>query len=229
MKIVAADSGAALLNQKFEPLSVVASASVLVEPPYKGPSLAIAQAIFEPANGRGLVTKELALCKELLKTVIADEVHLDMTLGGISLEELTAIQLSSMRLSAIAKFNIRQSLPELRKMAADIKRVYSIDVLAIGKESIPIRIAELTAGAYAIIYAAEKAVSEDTQLTLGLPIACTFQKYSGGIALHSLLSGEHDVQSYVKDDAEILSKIQIIETINPQVRNFRAALIAPKK
>ena len=229
MKIIAADSGAALLNQKFEPLSVVATAAVLVEPPYKEPSLSIARATFEPANGQGLVAKELALCKELLKTVRADLVHLDMTLGCISLEELTPAQLSSMKLSAVAKFNISQILPELRKMAADIKRVYSIDVLAIGKESIPIRIAELTAGAYAIIYAAEKAVNDGAQLILGLPMACTFQSYSEGIALRSLLPGEHDVRGYVRDDAKILSKIRITETINPRARNFRAALISPKK
>jgi len=102
-------------------------------------------------------------------------------------------------------------------------------VLTIGKESIPIRIAELTAGAYAIIYAAEKAVTEGSQLILGLPMACTFQGYSGGIALRSLLPTEHDVRSYVRDEAKILSKTQITEIINPRARNFRAALIAPKK
>lgn len=229
MRIIAADSGAALLSQKFEPLSIVATAAVLVEPPYKEPSLSMAQATFEPADGQRLVVHELFLCKELLKTVRADVVHLDMTLGGISLEELTLAQLSSMKLSARAKYNIRQVLLELRKMAADINRVYRIDVLAIGKESTPIRIAELTAGAYSILYVAEKAVIEGSQLILGLPIACTFQIYGEGVALRSLLPAEHDVRSYVRDEAKILSKIRITETINPQARNFRAALIAPKK
>jgi len=34
LKIIAADSSAAILNSKFEPLSIVAAASVLVNPPY---------------------------------------------------------------------------------------------------------------------------------------------------------------------------------------------------
>lgn len=229
MRIIAADSGSALLNQNFEPLSVVATAAVLVEPPYKESSLSIARAAFEPADGQRLVVHELSLCKELLKTVKADVVHLDMTLGGISLEELTLAQLSSMRLSARAKDNIRLALLELRKIAAEIKRVYRIDVLAIGKESAPIRVAELTAGAYSILYAAEKAVTEGNQLILGLPMACAFQVYSEGVALRSLLPAEHDLRSYVRDEARILGKILITETINPLARNFRAMLIAPKK
>ena len=33
MKIVAADSGASILNDKFEPITVVAAVSILAEPP----------------------------------------------------------------------------------------------------------------------------------------------------------------------------------------------------
>ena len=35
LRIIAADSSAAVLNEKFEPLSIVAAASVLVVPPYR--------------------------------------------------------------------------------------------------------------------------------------------------------------------------------------------------
>lgn len=229
MKIVAADSGAALLDKRFQPLAIVATAAVLVKPPYREPDLSLGQPEFMPTDGQRLVVKELSLCKELLKRARVDSVHLDMTLGGISLEELTLAHLSSMSLSSRAKNNIRQVLPELRKLAADIKRIHGIDVLAIGKESVPVRIAELTVGAYAILYSAKRVVEESTQLTLGLPIACTFQMYSEGVVVRSLLPAEHDLLSYVKDEAGVLGKVKVTETINPHARSFRAAIIAPKR
>jgi hypothetical protein len=46
--------------------------------------------------------------------------------------------------------------PRLRKIAAEIKRLYDVDMLAVGKESVPVRIAELTAGAKAILFACKK-------------------------------------------------------------------------
>ena len=62
-----------------------------------------------------------------------------------------------MRASKAGRQNILKILPRLRKIAAEIKRVHGIDMLAIGKESVPVRIAELTAGAEAILYACQRA------------------------------------------------------------------------
>ena len=42
-------------------------------------------------------------------------------------------------------------------------------MLAIGKESVPVRIAELTAGAEAILFASQRAVDEKEAVLLGLP------------------------------------------------------------
>ncbi len=98
-------------------------------------------------------------CTELLKGVKADVVHLDMSLGRLPLEELSAVSLSQIHVSSKARLNLLKILPTLRKLALDIKRSYDIEVLAIGKESIPVRIAELTCGAHAVIYAVEKALT----------------------------------------------------------------------
>jgi len=85
LKVVAADSGAAILSERFEPLEVVACVAVLVEPPYRKASFCLAEPIFASLDdGHGLIVHELKLCQELLKTVKADVVHLDMSLGAKS-------------------------------------------------------------------------------------------------------------------------------------------------
>ncbi|MFQ5621744.1 MAG: DUF4152 family protein, partial [Candidatus Nanoarchaeia archaeon] len=78
--MVAADSGAAILNNTFEPLQVVAASAVLVEPPYTRISCCLAEPIFaEVETGPLLVVHELELCWNLLKEVKAEVVHLDMS------------------------------------------------------------------------------------------------------------------------------------------------------
>jgi len=229
MKIVAADSGAAILNDRFEPLQVVAACSVLVQPSYIRATSCLAEPIFvKVEDGYRLVVHELELCMNLLKTVKADVVHLDMSFGGLSLEELSAVSLSQLRVSGRARGHLLKILPQLRKIALDIKRVYDIDVLAIGKESIPVRIAELTAGAYAVVYSAEKAVKDTKPVLLGLPARCRTKTGEEGIIIESLLPAEHDLLSFAKDENKILEKVQMREMPNPCARGFRFLEIMPK-
>ncbi len=78
MKVVTADSAAAILDDKFRPLELVASAAVLVEPPYREAQTRIAEPIFkEVENGYEIIVREAQLCQALLETVKADVVHLD--------------------------------------------------------------------------------------------------------------------------------------------------------
>lgn len=229
MRIIAADSGAAILNDRFEPLVVVAAVAVLAEPPYREASLCLAEPIFANAKkGYLLVVHELELCQKLLKEVKADVVHLDVTLGGISLEDLSVVGISKLRVSSKARGQVLKILPKMRKIAADIKRVYGIDVLALGKESIPVRIAELTSGAHAILYSMEKAVKENTKLRLGLPLQCQPKFLSDTVTLQSLVPAEQDVVGYAKDDKGILEKVQTSEMLNPCARGFRLLEITPK-
>jgi len=226
--VVAADSGAAILNGHFRPLLVVAAAAVLVEPPYRKISFCLAEPIFaEVESGHLLIVHELELCQRVLKEVKADEVHLDMSLGGLSLEELSLIQLSNMRISNRARSRISKILPKIRKIASDIKRVYGIEVLAIGKESIPVRIAELTCGAHAILYCAERAVKEKNVLKLGLPAKCSVRFVDGNIILRSLVPAEEDIVGCAEDDKKVLEKVQISEMLNPRARGFRVLEITP--
>jgi len=229
LKIVAADSGAAILNDYYHPLFVVASVAVLVDAPYRKPSRCLAEPIFANVeNGHLLIINELELCQKLLKEEKADSVHLDMSLGSISLEELSPVELSKMKVSGRARQHILQILPKIRKFSTDIKRVYGIDVLAIGKESIPVRIAELRCGAYATLYCAKKAVAEKKDLKMGLPAKCTAIIEGNSITLKSLVSEEHDLITFLKDGENLLEKVEIQENPNPIARGFRVLGIKPK-
>jgi len=225
--VVAADSGAAILNDNFRPLLVVASTAGLIEPPYTKISSCLAEPIFAKVeNGHLLIVHELELCQRVLKKVKADEVHLDMSLGSLSLEELSLIQLSKMRISTRARSRISIILPKIRKIASDIKRVYGIEVLAIGKESIPVRIAELTCGAHAVLYGADRAVKENRVLRLGLPAKCSVSFDEGKVALRSLVPAEQEIVGCAEDEKKVLEKVQISEMLNPCARGFRVLEIS---
>jgi hypothetical protein len=229
LQVIAADSGAAILNERFEPLQVVAACAVLVGSPYDRASSVVAEPIFADAeSGYTLVIHELELCMELLKTVKADVVHLDMSLGSACVEELTAINLSQMHISSKARVNLLKILPKIRKLALEVKRTYSIEVIAIGKESIPVRIAELTCGVHAILYSAEKAMKEGKTLRLGLPSMCRTKIMENGITLESLMLAEHDLAGYAEDENKTLEKVQLTEMYNPCARGFRLLEISLK-
>ena len=226
MRIISADSGAALLNDRFDATSIVAASAVLVDSPYRLAKRCIAEPIFSRiAGSHELIAHELELCQELLKETGADVVHLDMSFGGLSMEELSPIQLSN--ISGKARGYLLKMLPKLRKMAAEIKRAYGVEVLAIGKDSVPVRIAELTAGAHAILYSAEKAVAEKMTMRLGLPSKCYARKVESGIVLHSLAPAEHDIAGFAADDKRTLEKVAFSELINPCARGFRALEFTP--
>jgi hypothetical protein len=229
LRVISADSAAAVLDAKFAPLQIVASASVLVNPPYRESHTRLAEPIFkEVANGYEVIVHEAELCRDLLEKVKADVVHLDMSLGAISLEELSAVQLSNMRISGKARQHLLKILPRLRKIAGEIKRRHGLEVLAIGKESVPVRIAELTAGAEAILYACAKAVESNEPILLGLPTACQHRIAGSKVYLYSLMAAEHDVRGYAEDMEGVLNKVKSVEMLNPVARGFRILKITPK-
>ncbi len=226
LNVVAADSAAAILDAQFNPVFLVASVAVLVKPPYREASYRIAQPIFKEVNtGFEVIVHEAELCLQMLDKMKADVVHLDMTLGGIPLEALSPVELSNLRASRTGKVNILKILPRLRKIATEIKRLHDIEMLAIGKESVPVRIAELTAGAEAVLFAAKKVVAEEEPLLLGLPINC--QPFFAGdeVYLQSLMAGEHELRGFAVDVEDVLGKVKFTETFNPCARGFRAVKI----
>jgi hypothetical protein len=116
-------------------------------------------------------------------------------------------------------------LPKLRKIAGEIKRLHDIDMLAIGKESVPVRIAELTAGAEAILFACQKVLDENEPIMLGLPYMCQPIVHQDRVYLNSLIAAEHDVRGYAVDAENVLTKVKLLETLNPCARGFRAIRI----
>ncbi len=224
MKIVSADSGAAILDKSFEPSQIVATAAVLVESPYREASRCIAKSSFmSVAKGHDLIVTELELCREMLKEVQADIVHLDMSFGGILVEEISAPQIRGRARSSMLKI-----LPKLRKIATDIKRVYGLNVVAIGKESIPVRIAELTTGAHGVLHTCELAQEKGREQILGLPFQCFARFPESRVELHSLAAEEHDVVGYALDTGDVLKKVHVLELLNPRARGFRALKITPR-
>ncbi len=229
MNIIAADSAAAILDQEFTPLFHVASVAVLVKSPYREAAFRTVEPLFkEVETGFEVIVHEAELCLSLLSLMKADVVHLDMTLGGVSIEALSPVELSNLRTSKIGRINILKILPRLRKIAAEIKRLYDIDVLAIGKESIPVRIAELTAGSEAIIYACKKCIAEKQPIMLGLPTMCKPQFTNDQVELLSLIPAEYDIRGFAVDSDAILGKVKLSETLNPCARGFRALKIKLK-
>jgi hypothetical protein len=230
LKIISADSAAAILDDQFNAILHVASVSVLVEPPYREPLFRVAEPIFrEVDNGFDVIVHEAELCRCLLDKMKADVIHLDMSLGGISIEELSPVELTNLRASPRGRQNILKILPRLRKIEAEIKRLHGIDMLAIGKESVPVRIAELTAGSEAILFAAQRAVDEKEGVLLGLPLNCQPRILGNQLSLHSLIPNEHDIRGFSIDTVGVLTKVKLSETLNPIARGFRALNIKPSK
>ena len=209
MKIISADSAAAILDEQFKPLLHVASVSVLVEAPFREPSFRLAEPIFrEVDDSFEVIVHEAELCRNLLDMMKADVVHLDMSLGGVSIEELSPVELTNLRTSRTGRQNILKILPRLRNIAGEIKRLHGIDLLAIGKESVPVRIAELTAGAEAVLFAAQRAVDEHKDVLLGLPLMCQPRFLGNRVYLHSLIANEHDVRGFSVDTLGVLTKVK---------------------
>jgi hypothetical protein len=230
LKIISADSAAAILDSQFNPILHVASVAVLVEPPYREPTFRLSEPIFKEVEaGFDVIVHEAELCRSLLDTMKADVVHLDMSLGGVSVEELSPVELMNLRASSKGRQNILKILPRLGKIACEIRRLHDIDMLAIGKESMPVRIAELTAGAEAILFAAQKALDEKEDVLLGLPLMCQPSYSNNRVDLHSLITNEHDVRGFSVDLQGVLTKVKLSETLNPIARGFRALTIKPKK
>ena len=228
MKIIAADSGAAILDSQFKPTYLVASVSVLVESPFREPAFRLAKPIFrEVEMSFEVIVHEAELCRNLLDKVKADVVHLDMSLGGVSIEELSPVELLNLRTSKTGRQNILKILPRLRKVAGEIKRLYGIDMLAIGKESVPVRIAELTVAAEAVLFACQRAMEQKEAVTLGLPYMCQATILDDRVDVRSLMTAEHDIRSFAVDSSKMLAKVKLTETLNPVARGFRAIRITP--
>ncbi|MCW4033759.1 MAG: DUF4152 family protein [Candidatus Bathyarchaeota archaeon] len=228
LRIVAADSGAAILNDKFEPVTMVAACAVVTKPPYKQPESCLAEPIFVKANsGYNLIVRELELCQLLLKDTKADVVHLDLSLNGVNVENLSAVDVSYLKRSPKVRGQILKIVPKLRKTATNILRTYELQVLALGKESMPVRIAELTSGAHAVGYIAQKVITENVKIRVGLPTKCQAELLEDKILVHSLIPTENGVCGIAHCSKDVIKNVKLEQFSNPCARGFKVLEIMP--
>ena len=65
------------------------------------------------------------------------------------------------------------------------------------------------------------------ELLLGLPSKFQYRIADGKVYLYSLMAAEHDVRGFAEELADVLKKVNILETLNPCARGFRALKIRP--
>lgn len=227
LRVVAADSGGAILGEDMEPLQVVATVAVLVEPPYRTPSALLAERAFCPVeDGYSLLVRELELCARLLDDVGADVIHFDMSMRGTPLDQLSISDVA--RLPEAARKKMAKVLPKLIFLASRLRASKGIRALALGKESLPVRIAELSCAAHSLLFSAERALEEGREILLGLPVSCELYPSRGLVIARSLMPSEHDVLGYAEDRGCLLGSVEVVEIPNPVARRFRMVMIRPR-
>ncbi|ASJ03964.1 DUF4152 family protein [Thermococcus barossii] len=171
MRIVAADTGGALLTEDYEPVGLIATAAVLVERPYRTATLSRAR-YADPFNydmsGRQAIRDEALLAVELARETKPDVVHLDSTIGGIEVRKLDEPTIEALTITDRGKEVWRDLVKDLQPLAKKLWEETGIEIIAIGKSSVPVRMAEIYSGLYTAKWAIEYA-RENGKATVGLP------------------------------------------------------------
>ncbi|RLI13682.1 hypothetical protein DRO33_00830 [Candidatus Bathyarchaeota archaeon] len=230
LRIIAADSGGAILDERFEPRCVLCTVAVLVEAPYKAPSAVLAEPMFWPIeDSYSVLLKELELARKLLEEHGADVIHFDLSFRGARLNELNAVELSkyTARVPDEVKPKLTKVLHRLKFAASEIWARMGVSVVCLGKESVPVRIAELCCAAHSLLFSARKVVEEGRELLVGLPVKCVVEVSGDLITARSLIPAEHDLLGIARDEEGLLRRVRITEMLNPVARGFRALLLRP--
>lgn len=171
MRFVAADTGGALLTEDYEPVGLIATAAVLVEKPYKTATLSAVR-YADPFNydmsGRQAVRDEAFLAVELARNVKPDVIHLDSTIGGIEVRKLDEPTIDALTITDRGKEVWKDLAKDLQPLAKKFWEETGIEIIAIGKSSVPVRIAEIYSGLYTAKWAIDYA-RENGRVRVGLP------------------------------------------------------------
>jgi len=171
MRIVSADTGGALLTEDYEPIGLIATAAVLVEKPYRTATLSrvkYANPFDYDMSGRQAIRDEALLAAELAKEVKPDVIHLDSTIGGIEVRKLDEPTIDALTITDRGKEVWKDLAKDLQPLAKELWEETGIEIIAIGKSSVPVRIAEIYAGLYTAKWAIEHARKEGKAI-VGLP------------------------------------------------------------
>ncbi len=188
MRIVASDTGGALLDGDYTPIGLIATAAVLVEKPYRTASMSIVK-YSDPfsydMSGRQAVKDEALLAMKLARKTKPDVVHIDSTLGGIEIRKLDDVTIDALRISDRGKAVWHDLRKDLQPLAKRLWEDTGIEMVAIGKESVAVRIAEIFAGIYTARWAVEYA-RKNERATVGLPRYMSVELRPGKIYGESL-------------------------------------------
>ncbi|WP_297549744.1 DUF4152 family protein [Thermococcus sp.] len=171
MRIVSADTGGALLDENYEPIGLIATVAVLVEKPYKTATLSRVK-YADPFNydmsGRQAIKDEAFLAVELAREVKPDVIHLDSTIGGIEVRKLDEPTIDALTITDRGKEVWKDLAKDLQPLAKKLWEETGIEIIAIGKWSVPVRIAEIYSGLYTAKWAMDYA-REHGKVIVGLP------------------------------------------------------------
>ncbi|WP_461864373.1 DUF4152 family protein [Thermococcus sp.] len=188
MRIVASDTGGALLDGDYTPIGLIATAAVLVEKPYRTASMSIVK-YSDPfsydMSGRQAVKDEALLAMKLARKTKPDVVHIDSTLGGIEIRKLDDVTIDALRISDRGKAVWHDLRKDLQPLAKRLWEDTGIEMVAIGKESVAVRIAEIFAGIYTARWAVEYA-RKNKRTSVGLPRYMSVELRPGKIYGESL-------------------------------------------
>ncbi len=203
MRVVSVDTGGALLTEDYEPVGLIATAAVLAEKPYRTATLSRVR-YADPFNydmsGRQAVRDEAFLAVELSREVKPDVVHLDSTIGGIEVRKLDEPTIDALTITDRGKEVWKDLARDLQPLAKKFWEETGVEIVAIGKSSVPVRIAEIYSGLYTANWAINYA-RKNGKVMVGLPRYMGVEIRPGKIYGESLdpreggLFGEIDVET----------------------------------
>ena len=226
MKIATVDSACSILNESFAPMNILSMAGIVVDHPYDQPLQIQVRDEDYSLGDPNLLVDELKLCQEMLEMEQVDCIHLDMSLGGVNILEITqADLLFRIPMSQIGREILRTILPELQSIATAIDEQYHVPVLAIGKRSGPVRLAELYAAAYGVAKAIGKVKESGETMYVGLPVGTTADFNGDKVIITSLIP----IESKLRAEAPVVDGVHVESFLNPIVRRFCALKLTPEE
>ncbi|RLF23513.1 MAG: hypothetical protein DRN15_06115 [Thermoprotei archaeon] len=228
LRVAAADSGCAILDGFYRPIKLVTTVAVVVSPPYTKADHVKYKYVEKRAEDPSVIVEELRLIREVASITKVDVIHIDITLRGLDLTTLTPDDIDLLNISSRAKDHLRTVLMLISADLKMIKEEIGVPVLALGKESTPVRLAELYTAVYSVAYAIKRSLKIGSTTLLGLPRAISIDIREGTIIARSLKPGEHDMLAKFRlEDPSILRKIMWREYPNPVATGFRVVEMRP--
>lgn len=217
MRIISADSACSFLDASFMPKDILTTTAVLLDVPYREP----VQIRTIPADYRltdpNVLVYELKLCAQMLETEHADVIHLDLSLGGINILNLTEAMVERMSFRSQAREILLFVLPELQRLALAIGEKHKVPVYAMGDKSGAVRLAELNAAAGGVARAAQRAMTADEPMTLGLPRRVRALFEGRRVSVVSMEPMEEGLVAA----AEVPEGVDVQAFLNPVAREFQ--------